>query len=72
MGAPRPAAGPQSGRGRRGGCAGELRRIARRDFFPPAEREVARAAVDALAAELAPAGAGGPPAPLNFSRRARA
>lgn len=28
---------------------GELRRIARRDFFPPAEREVARAAVDALA-----------------------
>jgi hypothetical protein len=35
---------------------GELRRIGRRDFFPPAEREVARAAVDALAAE-APAGA---------------
>jgi hypothetical protein len=30
---------------------GELRRIARRDFFPPAEREVARAAVDALAAD---------------------
>jgi DNA-binding transcriptional regulator PaaX len=29
---------------------GELRRITRRDFFPPAEREVARAAVDALAA----------------------
>ena len=29
----------------------ELRRIARRDFFPPAEREVARAAVDALAAD---------------------
>jgi hypothetical protein len=29
---------------------GELRRIARRDFFPPAEREAARAAVDALAA----------------------
>jgi hypothetical protein len=29
---------------------GELRRIARRDFFPPAEREVARAAVEALAA----------------------
>ena len=28
---------------------GELRRIARRDFFPPPEREVARAAVDALA-----------------------
>jgi len=28
---------------------GELRRIARRDFFPPGEREVARAAVDALA-----------------------
>jgi DNA-binding transcriptional regulator PaaX len=32
---------------------GELRRIARRDFFPPAEREVARAAVDALAADAA-------------------
>jgi DNA-binding transcriptional regulator PaaX len=31
----------------------ELRRIARRDFFPPAEREVARAAVDALAADAA-------------------
>ena len=30
---------------------GELRRIARRDFFPPAEREAARAAVDALAAD---------------------
>ena len=29
---------------------GELRRIARRDFFPPPEREAARAAVDALAA----------------------
>lgn len=29
---------------------GELRRIARRDFFPPAEREAARAAVAALAA----------------------
>ena len=28
---------------------GELRRIGRRDFFPPAEREAARAAVDALA-----------------------
>jgi hypothetical protein len=28
---------------------GEFRRIARRDFFPPAEREAARAAVDALA-----------------------
>jgi hypothetical protein len=35
---------------------GELRRIARRDFFPPTEREVARAAVDALAA-TAPAAA---------------
>jgi hypothetical protein len=34
---------------------GELRRIARRDFFPPAEREVARAAVDALAADVATA-----------------
>jgi hypothetical protein len=31
---------------------GELRRIARRDFFPSAEREVARAAVDALAADI--------------------
>jgi hypothetical protein len=30
---------------------GELRRIARRDFFPPAEREAARAAVGALAAD---------------------
>jgi hypothetical protein len=29
---------------------GELRRIARRDFFPPAEREAAQAAVHALAA----------------------
>jgi hypothetical protein len=29
---------------------GELRRIARRDFFPPAERELAQAAVEALAA----------------------
>ena len=28
---------------------GELRRITRRDFFPPGEREAARAAVDALA-----------------------
>jgi hypothetical protein len=33
---------------------GELRRIARRDFFPPAEREAARAAVDALGADAAP------------------
>jgi hypothetical protein len=33
---------------------GELRRIARRDFFPPAEREVARAAVAALATDAAP------------------
>jgi len=33
---------------------GELRRIARRDFFPPAEREVAKAAVDALATASAP------------------
>jgi hypothetical protein len=30
---------------------GELRRIARRDFFPPAERDAARATVDALAAD---------------------
>ena len=36
---------------------GELRRIARRDFFPPAEREAARAAVDALAADAATKGA---------------
>jgi hypothetical protein len=35
---------------------GELRRIARRDFFPPAERDTARAAIDALAA-TAPAAA---------------
>jgi len=32
---------------------GELRRIARRDFFPPAEREAARAAVGALTADAA-------------------
>ena len=31
----------------------ELRRIARRDFFPPAERDTARAAVQALAGEIA-------------------
>ncbi len=35
---------------------GELRRIARRDFFPPAERELARAAVDAVVAEPVPVG----------------
>jgi hypothetical protein len=40
---------------------GELRRIARRDFFPPAEREAARAAVEALAAEPAVA----PPAMIE-------
>jgi hypothetical protein len=34
---------------------GELRRIARRDFFPPAERDAARVAVDALAAADLPA-----------------
>jgi hypothetical protein len=34
---------------------GELRRIVRRDFFPPAEREAARAAVDALAGDAADA-----------------
>ena len=34
---------------------GELRRITRRDFFSPAERDAARAAVDALAAEAAAA-----------------
>jgi hypothetical protein len=32
---------------------GELRRIARRDFFPPPECDAARAAVDALAADAA-------------------
>ncbi len=32
---------------------GELRRIARRDFFPPAEREAAWAAVEAMAAGAA-------------------
>jgi uncharacterized protein YdbL (DUF1318 family) len=31
----------------------ELRRIARRDFFPPAERDTAQTAVHALAADLA-------------------
>ena len=36
---------------------GELRRIARRDFFPPPEREVARAAVDALGADAVATGA---------------
>jgi hypothetical protein len=30
---------------------GELRRIGRRDFFPPPERDAARVAVDALAAD---------------------
>ena len=35
----------------------ELRRIARRDFFPPPEREVARAAVDALGADAVATGA---------------
>jgi hypothetical protein len=33
---------------------GELRRIARRDFFPPPERETARAAVEALIADVSP------------------
>jgi hypothetical protein len=32
---------------------GELRSIARRDFFPPAERDAARASVAALAADAA-------------------
>jgi len=36
---------------------GELRRIARRDFFPPPERDAARAAVQALATGTVPAGA---------------
>lgn len=35
---------------------GELRRIARRDFFPPADREAARVAVDALAVNPAATG----------------
>jgi hypothetical protein len=33
---------------------GELRRIARRDFFPPRQRERAHAAVEAIAEEAAP------------------
>ena len=32
---------------------GELRRIARRDFFPPADRDAARGTVEALAADAA-------------------
>jgi hypothetical protein len=36
---------------------GELRRIARRDFFPPPERDAARDAVDALAADSVATGA---------------
>jgi len=32
---------------------GELRRIARRDFFPPADRDAARATVEALATDAA-------------------
>jgi hypothetical protein len=39
---------------------GELRRIARRDFFPPPEREAARAAVAALAAAIPAANEAGP------------
>lgn len=35
---------------------GELRRIVRRDYFPPRERDAARAAVQALADEPAEAG----------------
>jgi uncharacterized protein YdbL (DUF1318 family) len=38
---------------------GELRRIARRDFFPPAERDTAQAAVQALTADPAATGTGG-------------
>ncbi|HET9079819.1 MAG TPA: Chromate resistance protein ChrB [Trebonia sp.] len=37
---------------------GELRRISRRDFFPPPEREQARAAVEALASPGRPDAAG--------------
>jgi hypothetical protein len=44
---------------------GELRRIARRDFFPPPERDAARAAVDVLAADAA---ATGEPAVLEAGR----
>ena len=40
---------------------GELRRIARRDFFPPAQRDAARAAVDALASTAAPASSSAAP-----------
>ncbi len=41
----------------------ELRRIARRDYFPPAGRDAARAAVDALADDAIPAGSTPMPAP---------
>src|SRR6266536_3875268 len=41
----------------------ELRRIARRDYFPPAERDAARAAVDALADDAIPAGSTPTPIP---------
>jgi hypothetical protein len=47
---------------------GDLRRVARRDFFPPGERDAARAAVDALAAEAIPARTAAPsPAPVDAS-----
>jgi len=39
---------------------GELRRIARRDFFPPAEQEAARIAVDTLAADIPAVNEAGP------------
>ncbi|NUT37113.1 MAG: chromate resistance protein [Hamadaea sp.] len=41
---------------------GELRRITRRDYFPPAARDVAEAAVTALAAALADQPSGTPEA----------
>ncbi|WP_431925851.1 hypothetical protein [Nonomuraea jabiensis] len=36
----------------------ELRRIGRRDYFPPPERETAQQAVRALAEAVVPGGAG--------------
>ena len=47
-GAAAAAAAPERAR-TAGRLRGELHRIARRDFFPPPEREAARAAVDGLA-----------------------
>jgi Protein ChrB, N-terminal len=44
---------------------GELHRIARRDFFPPAERDTARAAVDALTPGAVSTGATGAEATIG-------